>query len=97
MSDDIGKGDLVECITRHGADSTVVGRIYTVSDTFWHASGLCTCHHKNLGGLRLEEVQTPVPLGWYCVGSFRRLGPKRGAFDHLLSVEPAKEPEEARA
>lgn len=92
---DIGKGDLVEAIEADDFDGVEVGRVYTVADTFWHERGMCSCHGKNLGGLRLHEVQPQRPGVWFCVGAFRRLGPKRGAFDHLLVADPAKTPEEA--
>jgi len=94
---DIGKGDLVECIEPDDEDGIVAGRVYTVSETMWHPHGCCNCHGKNLGGLWLHEAPPRRPGAWFCVGAFRRLGPKRGAFDHLLTSTPAKAPEEAAA
>lgn len=95
MSDDIGKGDLVECVQNRRVDTMppiglVVGRVYEVE-----AVGITPPDDAKPGtpwvrviGVKLRPGKFGFRLKW-----FRRLGPKRGAFDHLLTVDPVKKPE----
>ncbi len=85
---DIGKGDLVECIDtaadREPRTPLVRGAIYTVASV------------NDFGAVTLEEVAPPPEYGGFALRLFRRLGPKRGAFDHLLSAKPDDAPGDAK-
>lgn len=94
----IGKGDWVEAIRTHPRGIFKPGDVFQISEHHGPFGGgkTCKCHQKDVGGVRLQELQPLYPHQYFCTLNFRPIyRPNSSILTGLLENKYSKEKETA--